>query len=160
MMVMNVVSQSLTVHFSVVSTHKNPRRLSIKIPGDINMLWCFNGSLIFCPCASTIHTLGFVYKIGNTDCVHGVGLAGMCSPLYSTHLVKGSDNVDHPNESHARESIYSPLVAGYKAVVSQFIVSQGQRIRYSRNLFFIKLVQSHQLCMRKLADVASLVHDL
>ena len=67
----------------------------------------------FCPCASTISILGFVYKIGTTDCVHAEGLAQIVSRSYSTHSVRGS--TDHPNMSLARESVYSRPVTGCKS---------------------------------------------
>ena len=61
----------------------------------------------FCLCASSAFILGFVYKIGNIDCVHAEGLAWILSPLYFTHLVKGSDYAGHPNKSLAKESVHS-----------------------------------------------------
>ena len=54
-----------------------------------------------------------MHKVGYIDCVQAKGLA-----LYSTHLVKGSDHTGHPDESLAKESIFSQPVS-YRMQVSK-----------------------------------------
>ena len=63
----------------------------------------------FCLCA-----FSFVDKIGYIDCVHAEGVC-MNTLSIVLYLVKGSDYVGHPNESFARESIYSQPVTGSKS---------------------------------------------
>ena len=52
-----------------------------------------------------------MHKVGYIDCVQAKVLA-----LYSTHLVNGSDYTGHPDESLARESIFSQPVTGCKSL--------------------------------------------
>ena len=59
-----------------------------------------------------------MHKVGYIDCVQAKVLT-----LYSTHLVKGSDHTGHPNESLARESIFSQPVTGCKSKVRIYIAS-------------------------------------
>ena len=59
-----------------------------------------------------------MHKVGYIDCVQAKGFA-----LYSTHLVNGSDYTGHPDESLARERIFSQPVTGCKSKVTIYMAS-------------------------------------
>ena len=59
-----------------------------------------------------------MHKVGYIDSVQAKGLT-----LYSTHLVNGSDHTGHPDESLARESIFSQPDTGCKFKVKIYMAS-------------------------------------
>ena len=59
-----------------------------------------------------------MHKVGYIECVQAKVHA-----LYPTHLVKGSDHTGHPDESLARESIFSQPVTGCKSKVRIYMAS-------------------------------------
>ena len=56
-----------------------------------------------------------MYKVGYIDCVQAKELA-----LYSTLLANGSDHMTHPDESLAKESVFSWPITGCKSQAREF----------------------------------------